>query len=414
MISDLRFPSSDFKIPQAREPSPWHFSTQKIALSAVLVLLTLGFAWYVYDRPMDFRVYYFGSEGVFNGTRPVYGYNSGMGWPMHYRYPPLFLFLALPFTLLSLPMAASVWVILKCVALVLLVCALWKRLGPTAAKAAWLIPLLLAGPYVIEDLRYGNAQFFIFAMTGAALLILSRAPRLAAFALALAISIKVWPLFFIPYLAVRREWKVVGWTLGLTVALLLIPAFHFGFNGNLDLIAQWGRQEFFTQTGETELSFPSQSLRGVLMRYLTLIDYSSMPDSNYEVVHVAQIAPATVRGLWVALAGVCYIGLLLLASRRKEAVFGLTEALAFTGVILLQPFSQKYTLVVLLWPAMVAGRLVGRGWASGLLYAATAIAVIQPLVNGSAAQRLLQVLGFDFLVTALLAAFLLVSIFKSN
>jgi hypothetical protein len=40
--------------------------------------------------------------------------------------------------------------------------------------------------------------------------------------------------------------------------------------------------------------------------------------------------------------------------------------------------------------------------------------VIQPLVNGSAAQRLLQVLGFDFLVTALLAAFLLASIFKSN
>jgi hypothetical protein len=90
---------------------------------------------------------------------------------------------------------------------------------------------------------------------------------------------------------------------------------------------------------------------------------------------------------------------------------GLTEALAFTGLILLQPFSQKYALVVLLWPAIVAGRLVGQD-ARGrvLVYAAIAAALVQPLIKGAAAQRLLQALGFDFLATALLAAFLIVSI----
>ncbi len=126
----------------------------------------------------------------------------------------------LPFTLLPLPWASALWTFLKCGALFLLIRALWNRLGPTTSKAAWLIPLLLAGPYVIEDLRYGNAQGFIFALTGAALLLLPRARMLAAAALALAISIKVWPLYFLPYLAVRREWKVVGWTLALTAILL--------------------------------------------------------------------------------------------------------------------------------------------------------------------------------------------------
>jgi len=363
---------------------------------------------------MDFRVYYYGTEGVFDGTRPVYGANSGMGWPMHYRYPPPFLFLAAPFTFFSLPWAAALWTALKCGTLFLLIRALWKRLGPASNAAAWVVPLLLAGPYVVEDLRYGNAQSFIFAFTGAALLLVSSTPLLAAFALAVAISVKVWPLFFIPYLMARREWKVTGWTLGFTAALLLLPSLYFGFHANLDLLAQWARQEFSTQTGQAEIWFPSQSLRGVLMRYLTVIDYTQVPDSNYPLVHVLELSPNVVRVLWMALAAVGYCGLLWIASRKKERQSGLFDALAFAMLVLLQPFSQKYALVVLLWPGMVAGRVVGKGRARGLLYLAIAVAFVQPLINGAAAQRLEQVLGFDFLATALLAAFLFATIFEPS
>jgi hypothetical protein len=131
---------------------------QNAALIAISLFLSLGFAWYVSQRPMDFRVYYHGAEGVFSDTRPVYGDRSGMGWPMHYRYPPLFLFLALPFTALSLPWAAAIWTFLRCVALILMTVTLWNRLGPARSKAGWLIPLLFAGPYVVEDIRYGNAR----------------------------------------------------------------------------------------------------------------------------------------------------------------------------------------------------------------------------------------------------------------
>src|SRR5688572_6259672 len=381
-------------------------------LILISLFLSLGFAWYVSSRPMDFRVYYHGADGVFSDTRPVYGDKSGMGWPMHYRYPPLFLFLAYPFTLLPLPWAAALWTFLRSVMLIALMVALWNRLGPTTSKAAWLIPLLFAGPYVVEDIRYGNAQTFIFALTGMALLAVSAAPLLAAAALALAISIKVWPFFFVPLLVAKREWKVVGWTLALTAVLLLLPAFHFGFTGNLDLLAQWARQEFSTQTGQAEIWFPSQSLRGVLMRYLTVIDYSQVPDSDYPLIHVATSAPSTIRLVWMVLAGMLYAGLLMIAARRKNLMFGLLEALAFTALVLLQPFSQKYTLVVLLWPAMVAGRLAEKRRGQLMLYVAAAASFVQPLVNGAAAQRLLQVLGLDFLVTALLAAYLVMAVFE--
>jgi len=329
---------------------------------------------------------------------------------MHYRYPPPFLFLAWPFTRLSLAWAAAIWTILRCGSLILLIRSLWKRLGPSTSAAAWLIPLLLGGPYVVEDLRYANAQTVAFALTGAALLLVSASPFLAAVALAGGIVLKVWPAFFLPYLMIRRQWRVVGWTLVLSAIFLLLPALHFGFVQNLDLLSQWARQEFSTQTGQSEIWFPSQSLRGVLMRFLTVIDYSQVPDSNYPLVHVLALDPGTIRFLWLALAGAAYIALLVIAALRKDTTFGLTEALAFTGIVLLQPFSQKYTLVVLLWPAMVAGRLFERHRARWLLYVAIALAAGQPLVIGSAGQRLLQVLGFDFLATALLAAFLLISI----
>jgi len=408
--------SSDDKLPgeprQFTMLSAEMSQSRKIALISVAVVLTIGFAIYVAWQPMDFRVYYHGATGVFSGTRPVYGDKSGMGWPMHYRYPPPFLFFARPFTYLSMAWAAAIWTILRCVSLILLIRALWKRLGPTTSAAAWLIPLLLAGPYVVEDIRYGNAQTLVFALTGAALLLVSASPFLAALALAGGIVVKVWPVFFLPYLVIRRQWRVVGWTLALSAIFLLLPSLHFGFGQNLDLLAQWARQEFSTQTGQSEIWFPSQSLRGVMMRFLTVIDYSQMPDSNYPLVHVVSMDAGTIRFLWLAMAGAAYAALLVIAAMRKDAKFGLTEALAFTSIVLLQPFSQKYTLVVLLWPAMVAGRFFVGSRARWLLCVAIALAAGQPLVIGSAAQRLLQVLGFDFLATALLAAFLLNSIFS--
>jgi phage shock protein PspC (stress-responsive transcriptional regulator) len=132
------------------------------------------------------------------------------------------------------------------------------------------------------------------------------------------------------------------------------------------------------------------------------------------LVHIAELDPNVVRLLWIALAGIGYCGLLFIAARKAERQYGLIDALAFAMLVLLEPFSQKYALVVLLWPAMVAARVVGRSKARGLLYVAIAVAFIQPLVNGAAAQRLEQVLGFDFLATALLAAFLVASIFEPS
>ncbi len=131
------------------------------------------------------------------------------------------------------------------------------------------------------------------------------------------------------------------------------------------------------------------------MRYLTVIDYSTVPDSNYPLVHVAALDPKLVRLIWLVLAGAAYVWLLLMAHRSRGTDGWIEHGLAFGLVVLLQPFTQKYALSVLLWPAIVAGFLVAKTPWRIFVYAATALVLIQPLTPGATAQRLFQVLGLD-------------------
>jgi Glycosyltransferase family 87 len=251
-------------------------------------------------------------------------------------------------------------------------------------------------PYVVEEFRYGNAQFFVLALTVGGLLFLRERPAAAAASLGLAISLKVWPVFFIPYLAVRREWKTVALTLAFAAFLSLLPSLYFGLSGNFDLLQQWYAQESQTQLGKSEIWFPNQSLRGVLMRYLTVIDYSHVPDSNYAAVNIAAMDPARVRLLWVIVAAAIYAGFLLLAYRRRKTNGWLDHGLAFCLLALLEPFTQKYALVILLWPAIAVTGSMNNRPVRILMFCATVLVLIQSLVPGATAQRLLQVLGLDF------------------
>lgn len=353
---------------------------------------------------MDFRVYHYGARGVFDGTKPVYGPASGLGWPMHYRYPPLFLLLFAPLASLPLGAAAAVWVVGKTATLAWLIAAMRKHGLPAVPDyRACAVAFFIIAPYLIEDFRYGNVQFFIVALTMSALLVVRDRPVLAATSLALAASIKVWPAIFLPYLAVRGQRRCVIYALGFVAVLAVLPAVYFGPAENFNLLGEWFSQEFRTQLSESEIWFPSQSLRGVLMRYLTRIDYSRVPDSNYASVNVAQLDPATIRLVWMIVAVAAYGGFLILSHRRRWSDGWLDAALAFCLVALLEPFTQKYALVVLLWPALALLRLPNKPVPRLLTYAAAILVMIQPFVPGANAQRLLQVLGFDFAAVVMLS-----------
>lgn len=387
------------------------FYTKPILILIGIFVLTY-FVQYVVQDPRDFLVYHHGARGVFEGTRPVYGENSGVGSPMIYRYPPLFLLVFAPLSILPLQISAAVWVIGKIMLLIVLIRSFYSKVKSSGKVQEWIVPLLLAGPYIVQEFRSGNAQFFIFAMVALALIHLRTHPNAAAFTLATAINLKVWPLFFVPYLAFKKEWRVTSCILVFTICLAMLPMVYFGFSENIQLLEQWFSQEILPQFADSQTWFsisnppPNQSLRGVLMRYFTVIDYTKLSDTNYQMVHMVSLNPDMIRALCLGLLFIGYAGLLLLARSRAQSFGEVENGVAFCALVLFETASH-FSRVVLLWPAMLAGLIVAQHievpkWVRTFIYAALVISIAQPFVPGASSQRLMQVLGFDFWVTILL------------
>jgi len=135
-----------------------------------------------------------------------------------------------------------------------------------------------------------------------------------------------------------------------------------------------------------------------------VVDYSLVPDSNYPQVHIAALDPGLVRWIWLIVAAAAYAAFLVASGRRRNTNGWFDHGLAFCLLPLLEPFTQKYALAVLLWPALIAGFLIAKPGLRILIYLSIVLALVQPLAPGSATQRLLQVLGLDFAVTLFLTA----------
>src|SRR4029077_10596209 len=329
----------------------------------------------------------------------------------------------LPLGLLPYKLSVAVWAGFKCVALYLIARALGRRLDFPRSGFWWLVRGLRCAGFWLQELILGNVQFLVFAVVAAGFLALERDESLGAFLLALGVTLKIWPLFFMPYVAVRKGARAALLMAAFLGGLMFLPAAYFGWSGNIALIRDWTSQERSLSTLTAETWFPGQSLAGILQRYLTVMDYSKWPDHNYVQLHLLHLDPRLVEWIWYALAGCAYLGLLWLARKTFESgetespILGgvlLTDALAFCALPLLSPFAHRIAFVVLLWPAMVAGALLARpGFPSAraklLICAAVAIEGIEPLVPGAKMQRLFQVLGVDFWATCILTAGLLLA-----
>ena len=86
---------------------------------------------------IDASVYYPTAYAVFfDGAEPYFG-SFGLPWPMWYRYPPLFLVLVLPLSLLPFRAAAFLWALGKFPALYALARSLVTRLQISHGWRCW-------------------------------------------------------------------------------------------------------------------------------------------------------------------------------------------------------------------------------------------------------------------------------------
>lgn len=349
-------------------------------------------------KAVDLHVYYAAARSYFILAGPMYGPNSEFGWPMLYRYPPLFLCLFRPLAALPLSAVAGIWAALEVFVLVFLVFA-WYRRYPSArcGRAAWLSGLLLL-PYILHDIQLGNVQLFLVEMVCFALLLSGKRPVTSGALLGLATAIKVWPGFIVPFLVARRRWREGLLTVTFSGMFTIIPGFRLGMQNLFHLLEQWYFQEKQINALLGERWYPSQSLRGVMLRYLTQMDYSGLPDQNYRHVNFLRFPSWEVRQFWLLLA--IALGIMALYWAYKSRSDRAAYSIFFCFLLIIQPNVGGAIYVALLWPALYAGTILtdkkAPSFARWLLIGAAAVAVVKPLIPGASAQRLAQVLGIDF------------------
>ncbi|MDP9250851.1 MAG: glycosyltransferase 87 family protein [Chloroflexota bacterium] len=130
-----------------------------------------------------------------------------------YRYAPWFAWLAVPFTFLPIELAGAIWS-------AILLIASGVALIPLVRARAWLLIALFL-PILVGISALGNVQALLIAW-----LIHGVERRAGPFWIALAASLKIFPILLATVYAGRRQWTRVAATLLLTL-LLWAPALAY-------------------------------------------------------------------------------------------------------------------------------------------------------------------------------------------
>jgi hypothetical protein len=411
-------------------------TTLRLILIAGASLLVL-FLGLVFTRNLiDFPVYYAAGQSLLSGRTDLYSADFARGTVMDYRYPPFFLVSFSPLWLLSYSVSAYIWYLLSIgqIAASLLVL---RRLIPGAAskRRVWLVSLLISAQYLVMILHYGNAHLLATTLAFAGLyLAIERRHVAAGLLLAIAITIKLTPLFVLPYFAVKRQWRTLGLLVVFLAALNFAPSIYFGLRGNAALLADWyshviADQQFHEENGPINLS-----LKGQLRRYFSEVDYTRRVDgdTSYPSVSIASASQSSLDAAWLILSGATFV-LALVLIKWRSAIQSETAAKDDSGsylakggsidgrqleileiafliclMLFIGPLTSKIYFIALLWPLVcVAGfdsvassnreRLV-----RVILYLLCAMNLVLPLLPGRSIQRLLLVLGADFYLNLLL------------
>jgi uncharacterized membrane protein len=209
--------------------------------------------------------------------------------------------------------------------------------------------------YIVLAIRYANVQPYVIAALFAGLVLSESYPAVAGILIALAITFKIWPVLFVPWLFRRSRRRAALSTVLSLAALWALPAFIFGATRYATLLSEWYRAVARVGTTYSEFYyFPGQSLRGVLLRYLTSVE---PPLKVFPMIHVFSFSPGIAVLVWGVIGCAAYnfvVIQMLRSDLRKQWAW---DGLAFALYSLLEPYAVKSGLISLGPAALTAACL---------------------------------------------------------
>jgi Glycosyltransferase family 87 len=387
----------------SRAPAAASPSRHRSLIYAALLLLALLTSLFL-ARSTDLRVYWYAVTGYFGGLRSAYGPDSGIGHPMEYRYPPVTYLLLYPLKWMTLRVAGFCWIFaawLTGISSATLAIRI-RRLRFNALSILACCAFLLA--YLVLAVRYGNVQPFVIAWLLAALVLSETYPACSGILLALAVTFKIWPIMFLPWFLRRNRRRAALYFAASLAALWLLPFLIFGSARYLALLHEW--YSAVRQVGTTYSEFyyfPSQSLRGILLRYLTPV---SPPLDFFPRINILSLAPKTAVQIWGIASLAIYSAIVVAMLRSGPQRQWAWDGAAFVMYSLLEPYAVKSGLISLAPAALIAASLFtlaastnktrALSWGNNLFLASCLISFIQAILQYKPWQRMLLTIGLDF------------------
>lgn len=231
--------------------------------------------------------------------------------------------------------------------------------GPPFPFWGFVLALALSLPPILGDLQHGNVNLLILFLVIYTVYELARGNAVrSGLGLALAITCKVTPALFLPYLVWKRAWKALAATgAGLVLFFLVVPAVFLGFSRNLELTASWADTMIvpFTTRGEVTTGAKNQSVPGLVYRMATASP--SVPgneERQAEYHNIASLSPSAAQWIVKAL-GVAFVALLVWTCRKPDRphsrfLLAAEGAVVVIGMLLFSERTWKHHAVTLLLP----------------------------------------------------------------
>ena len=196
------------------------------------------------DGMADFRVYHDAAEAWMAGESP-YGQwffvETG-----YYKYSPVMLVPFMPLTWLPVKVASSLFYFAIVAAMAWLLPRVVQRakaLFPHGGTPGWLLLAVLSAvmlDHLVHELHLGNTNLLLLGLGWSMFVHVRRGKwKWAGVAYACMLLAKPHFLILMPWLVMRKEFRVLGtMTLGVMIGLLL-PALWTGWGENLTLLQDW-------------------------------------------------------------------------------------------------------------------------------------------------------------------------------
>jgi alpha-1,2-mannosyltransferase len=253
--------------PSKSTPELWH----RLFIVVLLALFAALSVQYSYKAFQDR-----GAIGRWYAQLQLFAEGQNIWEEFNYPNPPILAILLMPLTLLP-PLYAALFFF-------------YLKVGMTLAVFHWIfrlveVPEVLFPPWakaltvlfslrmIMSDLNHGNVNLFILFLVVAALYAFHRRrDGIAGLTLALAISCKVTPALFVPYLIWKRAWAtLIACAAGMLLFLFFVPSLKSGWDHNVRDLNSWldGMILPYIKEGKVTSEHQNQSLPGLVFRLAT-------------------------------------------------------------------------------------------------------------------------------------------------